>query len=153
MSLLLRISLPKLWCGLKHSALCERSGISGCVFVNPNGAIGCNETREGVQEMAMKSLEDYYLPWVLIGAGVGLGGLLLLQLLSNVEFEPPPMCCKINYVGHLLTGKSFKHQKKGKGPDYSEEMKIKWNKAIMGIDRVKIYKEVWLAVVFRAGGH
>lgn len=52
-----RVSLKKEWQGLRDKELSELSGIPDCIFVHANGFIGGNKTRNGVIEMARKSLE------------------------------------------------------------------------------------------------
>jgi len=51
-----RISL--LWKGLRDEELSKSSGIDGGVFVHISGFIGGNKTKEGVLEMARKSLQE-----------------------------------------------------------------------------------------------
>jgi len=51
-----RLSLPKVWCGVRDQALSELSGIDGCVFVHANGFIGGNATEAGALAMATKAL-------------------------------------------------------------------------------------------------
>ncbi|XP_058229347.1 UPF0160 protein MYG1, mitochondrial isoform X2 [Hemibagrus wyckioides] len=55
-----RLSLLEDWCGLRDNALSEFSGIPDCVFVHANGFIGGNKTKEGVLEMARRTLQASY---------------------------------------------------------------------------------------------
>ena len=48
--------VPLKWKGLTDEALCEASGIPGCVFVHGSGFIGGNKTYEGALAMAVASL-------------------------------------------------------------------------------------------------
>ncbi|XP_055933486.1 MYG1 exonuclease-like isoform X2 [Argiope bruennichi] len=51
-----RLSLRKEWCGLREEELSKQSGIDDCVFVHMSGFTGGNKTREGVLQMALKTL-------------------------------------------------------------------------------------------------
>ncbi|KAI8872720.1 metal-dependent protein hydrolase [Ramicandelaber brevisporus] len=52
-----RKPLPEAWRGIRDEELSELTRIPGGVFVHASGFIGGNKTREGVLEMARKSLE------------------------------------------------------------------------------------------------
>ncbi|XP_067124012.1 MYG1 exonuclease [Centruroides vittatus] len=52
-----RVSLKEEWQGLRDKELSQVSGIPNCIFVHANGFIGGNKTRDGVIEMARKSLQ------------------------------------------------------------------------------------------------
>lgn len=53
----LRRPLPKSWCGFRDEELSKISRIPNCIFCHSNGFIGGNKTRQGVIEMAEKSIE------------------------------------------------------------------------------------------------
>ncbi|XP_053508706.1 UPF0160 protein MYG1, mitochondrial [Ictalurus furcatus] len=52
-----RLSLLEEWRGLRDDALTQFSGIPDCVFVHASGFIGGNKTKEGVLEMARRTLQ------------------------------------------------------------------------------------------------
>ncbi|KAF4094049.1 hypothetical protein AMELA_G00009030 [Ameiurus melas] len=52
-----RLSLLDEWRGLRDNALSQFSGIPDCVFVHASGFIGGNKTKEGVLEMARRTLQ------------------------------------------------------------------------------------------------
>lgn len=52
-----RLGLPLQWRGLRDEALSEASGIDGCIFIHAAGFIGGCNTKEGVLQLAIKSLE------------------------------------------------------------------------------------------------
>lgn len=52
-----RLPLHPEWQGLRDDDLSVKSGIAGCIFVHATGFIGGNKTKEGVVEMARKSLK------------------------------------------------------------------------------------------------
>ncbi|KAK3101510.1 hypothetical protein FSP39_004104 [Pinctada imbricata] len=54
----IRLSILEEWRGLRDSALSEKSGIPGCIFVHASGFIGGNDTYEGVLQMAKLSLKQ-----------------------------------------------------------------------------------------------
>ncbi|XP_075228230.1 MYG1 protein-like isoform X2 [Lycorma delicatula] len=56
-SFILRLPLCEEWRGLRDEELSKISGIDGCVFVHHSGFIGGNKTRNGVLQMAIKTLE------------------------------------------------------------------------------------------------
>ncbi|GME72635.1 unnamed protein product [Ambrosiozyma monospora] len=51
-----RRKLPEAWRGLRDDALSEKAGVEGCVFIHAAGFIGGAKTKEGVIELAKKSL-------------------------------------------------------------------------------------------------
>ena len=53
-----RKPLREEWRGLRGEELSRKSGIEGCVFVHASGFVGGNERREGVLEMARRSMND-----------------------------------------------------------------------------------------------
>ncbi|XP_025415703.1 UPF0160 protein MYG1, mitochondrial [Sipha flava] len=53
----LRKPLPESWRGLRDDELSKISGVEGCVFCHATGFIAGNKTRDGVLNMAIKSLE------------------------------------------------------------------------------------------------
>ncbi|CAG2118766.1 unnamed protein product, partial [Medioppia subpectinata] len=53
----LRVPLKSEWRGLRDQELSKVSQIDGCVFVHSSGFIGGNDSREGVIEMAVKTLD------------------------------------------------------------------------------------------------
>lgn len=57
-SFLGRKFLPESWRGLRNEELSRLTAIEGCIFVHANGFIGGNTTRNGVLQMAIKSLES-----------------------------------------------------------------------------------------------
>ena len=52
-----RKPLPEPWRGIRDDQLSELSGVKDCVFVHSTGFTGGNKTREGILEMAKKSVE------------------------------------------------------------------------------------------------
>lgn len=52
-----RCPLPTQWRGYRDNELSNISGIQDCIFVHATGFIGGNKTREGVIQMAIKTLE------------------------------------------------------------------------------------------------
>ncbi|XP_061893629.1 UPF0160 protein MYG1, mitochondrial isoform X1 [Entelurus aequoreus] len=52
-----RLSLLEEWRGVRDQDLSKLSGIEGCIFVHASGFIGGNKTREGVLEMARRTLQ------------------------------------------------------------------------------------------------
>ena len=53
----LRVPLKEEWRGLRDEELSKASQIDGCIFVHSSGFIGGNDSREGVLQMAVKTLE------------------------------------------------------------------------------------------------
>ncbi|XP_026868250.2 UPF0160 protein MYG1, mitochondrial [Electrophorus electricus] len=51
-----RLSILEEWRGIRDDDLSQLSGIPGCVFVHTSGFIGGNKTKEGVLEMARRTL-------------------------------------------------------------------------------------------------
>ncbi|XP_017574659.1 UPF0160 protein MYG1, mitochondrial [Pygocentrus nattereri] len=51
-----RLSLLEEWRGIRDNALSQLSGIPDCIFVHSSGFIGGNKTKEGVIEMAKRTL-------------------------------------------------------------------------------------------------
>uniref|UniRef100_A0A1B6DLN8 Uncharacterized protein n=1 Tax=Clastoptera arizonana TaxID=38151 RepID=A0A1B6DLN8_9HEMI len=56
-SFVCRKFLLEQWRGLRDEKLSQVCGVADCMFVHANGFIGGNKTREGVLQMAIKSLE------------------------------------------------------------------------------------------------
>ncbi|KAG5274289.1 hypothetical protein AALO_G00134440 [Alosa alosa] len=52
-----RLSLLEEWRGVRDDALSKLSGIPDCIFVHAGGFIGGNKTKEGVLEMARRTLQ------------------------------------------------------------------------------------------------
>ncbi|XP_056108507.1 UPF0160 protein MYG1, mitochondrial [Rhinichthys klamathensis goyatoka] len=52
-----RLSILEEWRGVRDEALSKLSGIPGCIFVHAGGFIGGNKTKEGVLEMAKRTLQ------------------------------------------------------------------------------------------------
>ena len=52
-----RLSILEAWRGLRDEELSQVSGIEGCTFVHSSGFIGGNKTKQGVLEMATKTLK------------------------------------------------------------------------------------------------
>lgn len=57
-SFLGRKFMPESWRGLRNEDLSRLTGVEGCIFVHATGFIGGNTTRDGVLQMAIKSLES-----------------------------------------------------------------------------------------------
>ena len=55
----LRWALPEPWRGIRNEELDQLVGIEGSIFVHASGFIGGHKTRQGVLEMARKSLETF----------------------------------------------------------------------------------------------
>ncbi|XP_972332.2 MYG1 protein [Tribolium castaneum] len=56
-SFICRVFLHKDWRGVRDDQLSDIAGIEGCVFCHATGFIGGNKTKEGVLQMAIKSLK------------------------------------------------------------------------------------------------
>lgn len=56
-----RIPLFNEWHGLRNEELSSKSGIADCIFVHATGFIGGNKNRDGVLEMARKTLKKVTL--------------------------------------------------------------------------------------------
>ncbi|XP_066603036.1 MYG1 protein C27H6.8 [Prorops nasuta] len=56
-SFICRLFLPEAWAGLREEALVKACGIDNAVFVHAVRFIGVNKTKEGILEMARKSLQ------------------------------------------------------------------------------------------------
>lgn len=56
-SFVLRKPLPESWRGLRDDELSEISGVENCIFCHASGFIAGNKSRQGVIDMAAKSLE------------------------------------------------------------------------------------------------
>ena len=54
----LRVPLKADWRGLRDQELSQIAGIDGCVFVHSSGFIGGNDSRDGVIQMAVKTLDS-----------------------------------------------------------------------------------------------
>lgn len=52
-----RLSILDAWRGLRDEELSQISGIDGCTFVHASGFIGGNKTKQGVLDMAKKTLK------------------------------------------------------------------------------------------------
>uniref|UniRef100_A0A1E1X978 Putative secreted protein n=1 Tax=Amblyomma aureolatum TaxID=187763 RepID=A0A1E1X978_9ACAR len=52
-----RIHLPEKWRGLRDEELSKATGIDDCIFIHSSGFIGGHKTKEGVVEIAMRTLK------------------------------------------------------------------------------------------------
>uniref|UniRef100_A0A023GN45 Putative secreted protein n=1 Tax=Amblyomma triste TaxID=251400 RepID=A0A023GN45_AMBTT len=52
-----RIHLPEKWRGLRDEELSKATGIDGCIFIHSSGFIGGHKTKEGVVEIAMRTIQ------------------------------------------------------------------------------------------------
>ncbi|XP_066528726.1 UPF0160 protein MYG1, mitochondrial [Hoplias malabaricus] len=57
-----RLSLLEEWCGIRDEELSKLSGIPDCIFVHSNGFIGGNKAKQGVLEMARRTLQAAATP-------------------------------------------------------------------------------------------